>query len=329
MRVAKYLYHKGFIPNVDYVGKTIKAPYRDDNNPSLLIYRTGKSFMDLATGEKGGVVELIKLIEGAKTTSEALDIYNNVTREEPKPFTPKYISVEDAKRKGKTKYKDELYSVSDKITDKELLAYLRDRGIVFIPHWLKEVHLKRGKFINKYVGLKNLSGGYNLRNRDYKKGFNKNDITVAQIGTSDRVAVFEGLFDALSWVQDMGNRNDTIIFLNSTSNIKKFIERAKQSITDIFILNFDNGIGGDMATIKVKIELGEKFKIKDNRVNYKDSDDYNDHIRGIKSTEEKKIRIAYNNEKFYIKQKSKSFITILENCTLKQIQKEFINNGGK
>jgi len=316
MRVSKYLFHLGVIPAPDFVG-LIKAPYREDNSPSFQIYRSGNSFQDYSNGEKGGVVELVRLMNHNPnlTVKEALNIFDNVVGNEPKQFDKKYTDFDPKKKK--TNFKDE------NITDLELLAYLRERKILSIPHWLKQVTLKRGKFTNNYVGLKNLAGGYNLRSKKFKKGFEKNHITVAQLGDSGRIVVVEGLFDALSWWQYY--RNDTIIILNSTSNIKKFIDIAKKKPPRKYILAFDNGIGGDLAVIQCKIELGED-KVIDWRVKYKKHDDLNDSIRGIKKiVKDTEKRVAYKNGIFYYKQTPKSPIIEYEGYTLSQIKKEILS----
>jgi hypothetical protein len=324
MKVSRYLFHKGIIPSPNFTGKVIKAPYRDDKTPSLFIYTSGNSFHDHSIDEKGGVVELIKLIEHNPnmTTKEALTIFDNVVGNEPKEFDSKYIDFDP--KKNKTKFKDEFVKESDEITDLELLAYLRERRIFSIPSCLKQVTLKRGKFINHYVGLKNLSGGYNLRNAKFKKGFGKTDIAVAQIGDSGRIVVVEGLFDGLSWWQYY--RDDTIVILNSTSNIKKFIEIAKKKPPhQKFILAFDNGIGGDLAVIACKLELGED-KVIDWRTKYKQYDDLNDSLRRIKKiVKDTEKRVAYKNGIFYYKKTPKSPIIEYENYSLKQFKKEILS----
>jgi len=322
MKVSKYLFHLGVIPAPNYVG-LIKAPYRDDTNPSFQIYRSGNSFQDYSNSEKGGIVELVRLMTHNPnlTIREALNIFDDVVGNPPKQFDKKYTDF-DLKKK-KSNFKDEFVSVTDKITDIELLAYLRERRIFSIPHWLKQVTLKRGKFLNQYVGLKNLSGGYNLRNAKFKKGFEKTDITVAQKGNSGRIVVVEGLFDALSWYQYY--KNDTIVILNSTSNIKKFIEIAKKKDNqDKYILAFDNGIGGDLAVIKCKLELGED-KVIDHRVKYKMYDDLNDALRGIKKeVKDTEKRVYYKNGIFFFRKSPKSQIIEYENYTLQQFKKEVL-----
>jgi len=325
MKISNYLYHLGVIPTPDYVG-LIKAPYREDNNPSFQIYRSGNSFQDYSNGEKGGIVELVRLMSHNPnlTIKEALTIFDNTVGNEPKEFNNKYLDFDPKKKKSK--FKDEFVSVTDKITDIELLNYLRERKIISIPHWLKQVTLKRGKFLNNYVGLKNLAGGYNLRNAKLKKGFGKTNITVAQRGNSGRKVVVEGLFDALSWYQYY--RDDTIIILNSTSNIKKFLDIAKKKGNqDKYILAFDNGIGGDLAVIQCKMELGED-KVIDHRIKYKMYDDLNDALRGIKKTvKETEKRVAYKNGIFYYKSSSKSYgveLMQFENYTLQQFKKEVL-----
>jgi len=317
MRISKFLFHEGVVPRADYVG-AIKAPYRADENPSLLIMRSGNSFIDYALDIKGGIVEFIQLYTQNRVTGvkECLEYYEKVTGEEPKKFNNKYTIKDDKKKK---KYKDELEQVIPTIQDRELIEYLRERKIISLPHWINEVHIRRGKYINRYIGLKNLSGGFSLRSGKIKRSFGKNDIAVIK-GTSGRVIVVEGIFDALSWHQYY--KNDTLVILNSTSNIKKFINLAKKSKTEEFIFALDNGFSGDKATIEAKLELEDKVII-DYRRRYKEYDDLNDKLLGKKKTKEEK-RLAFINGVYYYRSNSNTPIITFENYSYKKVLKEIL-----
>jgi len=319
MKISNFLFHMGVIPTPDYVG-LVKAPYRDEKNPSLLIYRSGNSFEDYSLATKGGIAEFVELYTHGKVrgVNACLNHFDKIVGNEPKEFDKKYTTFEGSDSTKKTKFKDEFVAEYPNILDVELKNYLRERKIINIPKWLHEVHLKRGKFINKYIGLKNRAGGYNLRNPKFKKGFDKTHIAIAQIGTNGRVVVIEGLFDALSWYQY--HKEDTIIILNSTSNIKKFLDMAKKSKAKQFIFALDNGIGGDLAVIRCKIELGEDRAI-DYRTKYKEYDDLNDRIRNIKASKDSK-RLAYKKGIYYYKANKKSLIVEFEGCSFTQIKKE-------
>lgn len=113
--------------------------------------------------------------------------------------------------------------------------YLQSRGI-----WeqaqgrMKEIHYviaagpKQGREFFS-AGWQNETGAWELRNRigerDFKSCLGRKAITFVP-GSEDRLSVFEGYMDYLSWLRDNPEAEDSVIVLNSVNLIDSAIDRA-------------------------------------------------------------------------------------------------------
>ena len=113
--------------------------------------------------------------------------------------------------------------------------YLKERAInvSIAKNYLKVVQFHHAEKGFKYFGLgiKNLSGDYEVRNPKLKAVVGKKDISfIAGTGKGrGEVAVFEGFMDYLSFLTDENKRslNTDVIILNST----KLVDRSKDFIS--------------------------------------------------------------------------------------------------
>ena len=150
-----------------------------------------------------------------------------------------------------------------------LIGYLKERKIEKIPNWLRELHWEtRGRrFFG--VGAPTVSGTWTVRNRLGKwavreSANQRHSYSLIQRGSS-YLAVFEGLFDALSWEQLELRRTD-ILILNSVWNLSKALPVLEKY--DALILGLDNDETGSSARREIAERFGEKiltlrFKGKD------------------------------------------------------------------
>jgi len=129
-----------------------------------------------------------------------------------------------------------------------LVKYLRDRKIEKIPEWLRELHYEIGGKRYFGVGIKTARGGWAVRNPLGKWTLGKSSYSLIKRGSST-LAVFEGLFDALSWEQLEPVRADLLI-LNSTANLKGALPVIESYST--VITAFDNDEAGELARKEVE-----------------------------------------------------------------------------
>ena len=128
-----------------------------------------------------------------------------------------------------------------------LLKYLFERRISIstASAICMEVHyLNKGR---RYfaIGLKNVSGGWELRNNYYKNSSSPKDITHIKNG-NEKLIVTEGIFDLLSILEgtEESNLEYDFLVLNSTAFLKKGMKIIDSySQIDLYLDNDQNGKG--------------------------------------------------------------------------------------
>ncbi|MCC8039379.1 MAG: toprim domain-containing protein [Bacteroidales bacterium] len=138
-----------------------------------------------------------------------------------------------------------------------LIAYLDSRGIemdVARRECVKLDYALRGKSCYA-IGFKNQSGGYEIRNPQFKGSISPKDITVRAHKKKGKVAVFEGFFDYLTFLQRWGAGSDAVI-LNSTANLIR-ARAVLESYAEAHLF-LDNDEGGERATAEITSWLGDR-----------------------------------------------------------------------
>ena len=156
-----------------------------------------------------------------------------------------------------------------------LLEYLNERKVANQAKFIQEIHYRiNGK--NYFgIGFKNDSGGYEIRNKYAKICLGKKDITTIK-NDSDKVRIFEGFFDFLSFkkVEEyLEKEPSNYIILNSVSMVSK-IKSSLENYKNIE-LYFDNDEAGNRAVEILKKELNNA---EDGRVLYSDFKDLNEYL---------------------------------------------------
>lgn len=232
-------------------------------------------FYDYHTETGGGIFKAVMTLEN-KSWEEALNFL--------KDFSNTYVP--ERKNTKTIAEKEKEYSAAKVLNsytpnNKTLLNYFKERGIseTILKEVTQQVHYEAGG--RKYfgIGLKNESGGYEIRNPMMKTKIGKNDISVIEGTNKKEMFVFEGMTDTLSFIQllnDNNRKNDrTLITLNSVSNSSKFIERFKDFDGKIYLL-LDGDKPGEETTLKITEALSNA-QIKDVRNLYNINENgYND-----------------------------------------------------
>jgi len=118
-----------------------------------------------------------------------------------------------------------------------LLSYLHERGLSEkVYPFIKELWFTIENKQLYAVGFKNNSDGWELRNSFYKGALHKKDITVLSFpketesvnnnetqknAANQKLAVFEGFIDALSFIEMQKSFQGDMLVLNSTAMLKK------------------------------------------------------------------------------------------------------------
>jgi hypothetical protein len=140
-----------------------------------------------------------------------------------------------------------------------LKKYLKERKIEKIPEWLRELHWEvRGKrFFG--VGTRTITRSWTVRNRlgkwNLRESSNqRHSYSLIEKGSS-YLAVFEGLFDALTWEQ-LEMKEMDILILNSVSNLDRVLEVFRKY--EVLILGLDNDDSGNLARRRIESQYSEK-----------------------------------------------------------------------
>lgn len=215
-----------------------------------------KGYYDFKAGKGGQIFKAVMELE-KKTWKEAVEFlkdFSNTTisqsvknqKAENKRLTPTQHYTEKA---PSTK----ITQVSVPNNDK-LLEYFAGCGISkeILQQYTQQVHYRNNSDGKNYfgIGLRNQSGGYDVRNPYVKAKVGASDISIIT-GIRNETVVFEGMTDMFSYLQmakDNGKPNDrTLVVLNSITNTGTFIEQF-QNYTGKIHLFLDGDKAGNDAT---------------------------------------------------------------------------------
>ena len=180
-----------------------------------------------------------------------------------------------------------ILEVSDKITRPELLKYLKKRGIERIPAWLKQIRYFHIPTQKEYYGLavQNYSGAWNVRNnvRSTKGKYvileepsQKQTFSwIKRDENNTKVAIVEGLFDALSLEQLATKRDYDIVILNGVSNANSLLNSGILDQYETVVLLLDNDRDGIRTAefLKERLEYEAK-EVKEVIYKGKDLNEY-------------------------------------------------------
>jgi len=276
--IPDYLASQGIHPAKTYGGYLMyKAPWRDDHRPSMKVDLKKNLWVDYGDNNSGG--SLIDLVFKMKPELDVSGVLKELSffsfqRQESiyKPELTGKIQIESIRSIGNNNL---------------LNAYLNNRGIELklADEFCSEIYYKSSGKSYFGIGHEN-EKGWSIRNK-YWKGCSGQGITHHRTG-SHQVAVFEGIFDMLSYKQlaTYSSRQSDLLILNSTANLKRGIE-VLQGYEKINLF-LDNDRAGNEATKKIRDEF--PFS-KDKRWIYSGFKDFNELLIS-KIAREKKLANA-------------------------------------
>lgn len=207
------------------------SPMRDEYKASLHVNPAKNVWYDFGITRGGTVVELVMM---AKRCSQQ-EAYRFLGKLMPDSVRATVKPLVEEKKSPNV-----IQTVRD-IRSKYLLQYLETRKIPMelARRYLKEIIIFDPARNLHYtlLGIPNNSGAYALRGPNGFKGTNKADVTTinkdgkftAKPSTA-KVAVFEGMFDFLSWRVMQSSELPTcdVVILNSTNNLQRAADYIRQ-----------------------------------------------------------------------------------------------------
>lgn len=200
------------------------APYRNDQDASLFVFKADNKWHDYGTGLNGGLLDLVCKIYNADIPG-ALSILSGTN------LPPQYLSFAKQEKSTNLNSSIEIKHIQP-LQNRALIQYLESRGISFnlAAIYAKEVYYNtyEGQLKPFFaIGFENDKSGYELRNgfitKNFPKGFKgcigKKTITTIP-GNPEKLNVFEGFINFLSALVEFDRTEfkNTTIVLNSTSN---------------------------------------------------------------------------------------------------------------
>jgi hypothetical protein len=228
------------------------SPFRSENQASFKVCKKLNKWYDHGQGIGGNVIDLVCLINNlsVKETLQWLETDQISFSFQQQSFFREQNNI------------GLQILHANPIRHFGLLKYLFERRISIYTASLicKEVH-----FINKQkryfaIGLQNISGGWELRNKYYKSSTSPKDISHFKNG-KDKLIITEGMFDILSLMEINKNLKEEYDFLvlNSTTFIKRVMIYLE--VYDQVDLYLDNDFNGKLTTENL-IHQSNKFNDK-------------------------------------------------------------------
>ncbi len=215
------------------------SPLRTETQASFKVSLKENYWIDFGTFEGGSTIDLVMKMENC-SVKEALErLSGNMG----------HFSFHWRPNPTKTEHRaNPIEIIQEKeIEHQALQNYLSSRkiSITTARKLCREVHYKIG--CKKYfaIGLRNRSGGWELRNRYWKGSTSPKDVSM--IGSRfKKLAITEGMFDMLTLLElmpEIGNGHDLLI-LNTTAFVKRMIsEIGEYESVELFLDRDKTGLG--------------------------------------------------------------------------------------
>ena len=284
------------------------SPIRDDDrHPSFTVfYGTDVGYWiykDHATGWKGSSIDLwqavrnVDYITAVQEMRETFDLNllerSHLTQSLKRAIGERIKRQRAEQREKRQKLNSDrefteklahrILEVSDKITRPELLKYLKKRGIERIPAWLKQIRYFHIPTQREYYGLavQNYSGAWNVRSTKGKyvileEPSQKQTFSwIKRDENNTKIAIVEGLFDALSLEQLATKRDYDIVILNGVNNANNLLNSGILDQYETVVLLLDNDQEGIRTAefLKERLEYEAK-EVKEVVYKGKDLNEY-------------------------------------------------------
>lgn len=257
------------------------SPLREENTPSFKVNRQLNVWYDHGTGQGGDIIDFGTqyyrctvnhfLERLADFPAASLSFHS-----QPSPVLPAPGSAGERKGSGEGKI---VIQDLRPLADQSLLNYLDKRNIPVdtASQFCREVDFLLYGKQHTVIGFPNNSGGYELRNENFKGSSSPKDVTLQQGRRSDDLVVFEGFFNFLSFQAINKEKQAPLsncLILNSLSFFEKSRPLMEEYKTVHLILDRDNA--GTNATKKaLEWNTGKGDKYTDRSEFYKGHKDLN------------------------------------------------------
>lgn len=276
IKISDYLKAKGIYPSKRYNGYSMyHSPFREEKNPSFKVSEVKNLWIDYGTNEGGTLIDLVLRMFPNLTVSRAImEIEAAMGKDSIFSFQPLNRSL----KVGEVGEQDEasrinVYKIQELGSNYALITYLHSRSIQLrtAKKYCKEVYFQVGDKRFFGIGTEN-ENGWAIRNK-FWKGCSGQGISHFK-NDHQQLAVFEGVFDLLSYLElETGkNLSQDFLVLNSLINIEKAMNILKSY--DSVCLLLDRDEGGRKAATELKRSFAKCYDLSERYKPFKDLNEY-------------------------------------------------------
>ena len=218
--ITDYLQQQGYAPaRVQGIHYWYYSPLRNERTPSFKVNTERNQWYDFGSGEHGDIIDLVCALHRC-TISEAIRLLSGA----------KQVAYQEFSFGGERKNSERKLEIlsAQPLSNPNLLRYLTARAIplTVANSYCSEVLFQNMKRTYYAIGFANDALGWEIRNMYFKGCIAPKAITTIKRGT-DRLQIFEGFMDFLSWqTLNPSSTCDTIV-LNSLALLPRIQEKIK------------------------------------------------------------------------------------------------------
>lgn len=262
--ITDYLQQQGYTPTrVQGVHYWYGSPLRKDNTPSFKVNTERNQWYDFGSGEHGDIIDLVCALHRC-TISEAIRLLSGA----------KQVAHQEFSFGGERKISERKLEIlsAQPLSNPYLLRYLAARSIPLpiASTYCSEVLFQNMKRTYYAIGFANDALGWEIRNMYFKGCIAPKAVTTIKRG-ADRLQIFEGFMDFLSWQTLNPSSTCDAIVLNSLALLPRIKEQiAGYREVESFLDNDDAG-HKSFAVLKQMLP-----QIVDGAVRYREHKDLNE-----------------------------------------------------
>lgn len=272
------------------------SPFRDEKTPSFHINTEQNTWFDFGTNEGGGIIAFVCKLKKCNR-EEAYDFLATIDRSVT--FSEEIVRTKERKANSGAV----VIRSTTRAFRPALLRYAESRGIPsdLLRRYCQEVNYTIEGLSGRTfyaIGFQNNAGGFVLRNSAYKMCSSSAVTLLSPSGEqtkepqSEKVLVFEGFFDFLSYMVLSGKQEPgyDICVLNSVANLEKALGwlYAHKSIGTCL----DNDEAGRRATILISDNIPEDgdMCVEDLSDLYSECNDLNEMLQAERESQTQTIK---------------------------------------
>ncbi|AXV50465.1 CHC2 zinc finger domain-containing protein [Prevotella denticola] len=233
--ITDYLQQQGYAPaRVQGIHYWYYSPLRNECTPSFKVNTERNQWYDFGSGEHGDIIDLVCALHRC-TISEAIRLLSGA----------KQVALQEFSFGGERKISERKLEIlsAQPISNPYLLRYLAARAIPLpvASAYCSEVLFQNMKRTYYAIGFANDALGWEIRNMYFKGCIAPKAVTTIKRG-ADRLQIFEGFMDFLSWQTLNPSSTCDAIVLNSLALLPRIKEQiAGYQEVESFLDNDDAG----------------------------------------------------------------------------------------